>query len=165
MVADFGGGTTDFTARLIAERLASPLTDPGAINELLEGNAGSALLGGALLIVIFEGEGDAPELDLWRRLAAYGELRSRRIAELPPQKTALAKLAFVGLVAPHLVRTALRPTHRVLLPLAALAGGVLLLAADVLGRWLLAPQELPVGAVTAVLGGGYLLWLMHRRPL
>ena len=40
---------------------------------------------------------DAPELDLWRRLAAYGELRRRRIAKLPPHKAALAKLAFVGL--------------------------------------------------------------------
>ena len=51
-----------------------------------------------------------------------------------------------------------------LLPLSSLAGGVLLLAAaDVLARWLLAPQELPVGVLTAVLGGGYLLWLMHRR--
>jgi iron complex transport system permease protein len=39
---------------------------------------------------------------------------------------------------------------------------VLLLAADVLARWLVAPQELPVGVLTAVLGGGYLLWLMHR---
>jgi len=73
-------------------------------------------------------------------------------------------IAFIGLVAPHLVRSILRPTHRALLPLSALAGGALLLAADVLGRWLLAPQELPVGALTAVLGGGYLLWLMHRRP-
>ncbi|MFD0666234.1 FecCD family ABC transporter permease [Ramlibacter sp. MAHUQ-53] len=74
-------------------------------------------------------------------------------------------IAFIGLVAPHLVRSAVRPTHAWLLPLAALAGGALLVAADVLGRWLVAPQELPVGAVTAVLGGGYLLWLMHRRPL
>lgn len=74
-------------------------------------------------------------------------------------------IAFVGLVAPHLVRAAAQPTHRWLLPLAALAGGALLLAADVLARWLLAPQELPVGVLTAVLGGGYLLWLMHRRPL
>lgn len=73
-------------------------------------------------------------------------------------------IAFVGLVAPHLVRAAVRPTHRWLLPLAALAGGVLLLAADVMARWLIAPQELPVGVLTAVLGGGYLLWLMHRRP-
>lgn len=74
-------------------------------------------------------------------------------------------VAFVGLVAPHLVRMAARPTHRALLPLSALAGGALLLAADVASRWVLAPQELPVGVLTAVLGGGYLLWLMHRRPL
>ena len=74
-------------------------------------------------------------------------------------------IAFIGLVAPHLVRAAVKPTHRWLLPLAALAGGVLLLAADVVARWMLAPQELPVGVVTAVLGGGYLLWLMHRRPM
>lgn len=74
-------------------------------------------------------------------------------------------IAFIGLIAPHIVRAAVKPTHRWLLPLAALAGGVLLLAADVLARWLLAPQELPVGVLTAVLGGSYLLWLMHRRPL
>jgi iron complex transport system permease protein len=41
-------------------------------------------------------------------------------------------------------------------------GGALLLAADLLARGLLAPQELPVGVLTAVLGGGYLLWLMYR---
>jgi iron complex transport system permease protein len=74
-------------------------------------------------------------------------------------------IAFIGLVAPHLVRAAVQPTHRWLLPLAALAGGVLLLGADVLARGLLAPQELPVGVLTAVLGGGYLIWLMHRRPM
>ncbi len=73
-------------------------------------------------------------------------------------------IAFVGLVAPHLVRAATRPTHRWLLPLSALVGGVLLLGADVLARWALAPQELPVGVLTALLGGGYLLWRMHRRP-
>ena len=44
----------------------------------------------------------------------------------------------------------------------ALAGGALLLSADLLARALLAPRELPVGVVTAVLGGGYLLWLLHR---
>jgi iron complex transport system permease protein len=74
-------------------------------------------------------------------------------------------IAFIGLVAPHLVRAASKPTHRWLLPLSAIAGGVLLLGADVLARWLLAPQELPVGVLTAILGGGYLLWLMQRRPL
>ncbi len=72
-------------------------------------------------------------------------------------------IAFIGLVAPHLVKSFAKPTHRGLLPLSAVAGGLLLLAADVLARWVLAPQELPVGALTAVLGGVYLLWLMHRR--
>ena len=46
--------------------------------------------------------------------------------------------------------------------LSSLVGGVLLTAADILARGLIAPQELPVGVLTAVLGGGYLLWLMHR---
>jgi len=73
-------------------------------------------------------------------------------------------VAFIGLVAPHVARGLARPTHRWLLPLAALVGGVLLLAADVAARWLLAPREVPVGILTAVLGGGYLLWLMNRRP-
>ncbi|GAB3766845.1 iron ABC transporter permease [Ramlibacter monticola] len=73
-------------------------------------------------------------------------------------------VAFIGLMAPHLVRALAKPTHRWLLPLSGLAGGTLLLAADVLARWLLAPRELPVGVVTAVLGGGYLLALMQRRP-
>lgn len=72
-------------------------------------------------------------------------------------------IAFVGLAAPHLVRSLVRSTHRMFLLAAGLMGGALLLAADTLARWLLAPQELPVGVLTAVLGGGYLLWLMHRR--
>jgi len=74
-------------------------------------------------------------------------------------------IAFIGLVAPHMVRALCKPTHRWLLPLSAATGGLLLLAADVLARWLLAPREVPVGVLTAVLGGGYLLWLMHRRPV
>jgi iron complex transport system permease protein len=72
-------------------------------------------------------------------------------------------IAFVGLAAPHLVRSVLKTTHDRLILLASLAGAVLLLAADLLARGLLAPQELPVGVLTAVLGGSYLLWLM-RRP-
>lgn len=71
-------------------------------------------------------------------------------------------IAFVGLAAPHLVRSVTKTTHRRLIMLSSLMGGVLLMAADVLARALLAPQELPVGVLTAVLGGGYLLWLMHR---
>jgi iron complex transport system permease protein len=70
-------------------------------------------------------------------------------------------ISFVGLVAPHLVRSRVRTTHGPLLLLSALAGGLLLLAADILARWVMAPQELPVGVLTAVLGGGYLLWRMR----
>jgi iron complex transport system permease protein len=72
-------------------------------------------------------------------------------------------IAFVGLAAPHLVRSVVKTPHRHFIVLASLMGGALLLAADTLARWLIAPQELPVGVLTAVLGGGYLLWLMHRR--
>lgn len=72
-------------------------------------------------------------------------------------------IAFVGLAAPHLVRSIVKTTHGRLVVLSALMGGLLLMAADVLARWIIAPQELPVGVLTAVLGGSYLLWLMHRR--
>ena len=74
-------------------------------------------------------------------------------------------IAFVGLAAPHLVRSVCRTTHGHLIWLASLTGGVLLMAADTLARGLMAPQELPVGVLTAVLGGGYLLWLMNRSTL
>ena len=72
-------------------------------------------------------------------------------------------IAFVGLAAPHLVRSVVKTTHGRLIVLSSLMGAVLLVAADILARWLTAPQELPVGVLTAVLGGGYLLWLMHRH--
>ncbi len=72
-------------------------------------------------------------------------------------------IAFVGLAAPHLVRSVVKTTHGRSIMLSSLMGAVLLLAADILARWLIAPQELPVGVLTAVLGGGYLLWLMHRH--
>jgi iron complex transport system permease protein len=71
-------------------------------------------------------------------------------------------IAFVGLAAPHLVRAIVKTTHARLVVLSSLMGGTLLMAADILARGLLAPQELPVGVLTAVLGGGYLLWRMGR---
>ena len=72
-------------------------------------------------------------------------------------------VAFVGLAAPHLVRSVVKTSHGRLVFLSSLMGGALLMAADILARWVIAPQELPVGVLTAVLGGGYLLLLMHRR--
>ena len=72
-------------------------------------------------------------------------------------------VAFVGLVAPHLVRRLVVVRHGALLALSALAGGVLLLAADVAARSVVVPQELPVGVLTAVFGGAYLLVLLRQR--
>lgn len=72
-------------------------------------------------------------------------------------------IAFVGLCAPHLVRSMMQGLHRHLVVLASLVGGLLLATADVVARWVIAPQELPVGVLTAVLGGAYLLWLMQRQ--
>ena len=72
-------------------------------------------------------------------------------------------IAFVGLVAPHLVRRFAPAPHGFTLVASSAAGGTLLLMADVLARTLIAPQEVPVGVLTALLGGGYLIWLLHRR--
>ena len=71
-------------------------------------------------------------------------------------------VAFVGLAAPHLVRSLVQSKHNWGVVLSALMGGTLLLAADLLARIAITPQEMPVGVLTAVLGGGYLLWLMYR---
>ena len=74
-------------------------------------------------------------------------------------------IAFVGLAAPHLVRAIVTVRHAWLLPLASLMGALLLSCADLFARGLIAPQELPVGVLTAILGGGYLMWLMNRQGL
>ncbi|MEJ7137250.1 FecCD family ABC transporter permease [Amphibiibacter pelophylacis] len=72
-------------------------------------------------------------------------------------------VAFVGLVAPHLVRRNAPGPHAWLLLASAGVGATLLMGADVISRALIAPQELPVGVVTAVLGGAYLVWLLRQR--
>lgn len=72
-------------------------------------------------------------------------------------------IGFVGLAAPHVVRRVLPVTHRSLLLGSSLCGGALLLWADVVARSAWAPRELPVGLITALLGGSYLLVLLHRR--
>jgi iron complex transport system permease protein len=72
-------------------------------------------------------------------------------------------VAFVGLAAPHLVRRFAPAPHGFTALASAGAGGTLLLTADVLARSLMAPQEVPVGVLTALLGGSYLLWLLHHR--
>lgn len=72
-------------------------------------------------------------------------------------------IGFVGLVVPHLVRTLTGPDHRRVLPASALAGALLLVLADTAARGMATPAEVPVGLITALLGGPFFLWLLIRR--
>jgi len=72
-------------------------------------------------------------------------------------------IGFVGLVVPHLIRTRIGADHRVLMPCAFLGGGVLLAGCDAIGRVVIAPSEIPAGAVMAILGGPYLVWVLRQR--
>lgn len=73
-------------------------------------------------------------------------------------------IGFVGLIVPHAIRLAVGADHRILLPAAALAGGTLLVLADILARVVIAPRQLPVGVLTAMIGVPIFLWLLHRGP-
>lgn len=72
-------------------------------------------------------------------------------------------VAFIAIVVPHLVRLMVGVDHRVLLPSAALFGAAFLIGCDLIARTIIAPVELPVGIVTAIIGGPFFLWLLIRR--
>ena len=75
-------------------------------------------------------------------------------------------IGFIGLVVPHLIRLMAGPDHRILLPASALFGGVLLVVADMLARTIVAPSELPIGIVTALMGAPFfmsMLWQQRQR--
>ena len=72
-------------------------------------------------------------------------------------------VGFVGLIAPHIVRLLLGPSHRTLLPAAALFGGAFLVLADAMARVMVSPAELPIGVLTALVGGPFFLWLLASR--
>ncbi|TDR52942.1 iron complex transport system permease protein [Halomonas ventosae] len=76
--------------------------------------------------------------------------------------TTAGSIGFVGLVVPHLLRLALGNDQRLILPACALAGGTLLVLADTLARTIIAPEQLPVGVITALLGVPVFLYLLHR---
>jgi iron complex transport system permease protein len=76
---------------------------------------------------------------------------------------ACGPIAFLGLVVPHVARILTGPDHRWLIPCSALAGAVLLLTADVLGRIVVRPAELQTGIVLAVIGAPFFIALIRRR--
>ncbi|KJY81298.1 FecCD family ABC transporter permease [Vibrio nigripulchritudo] len=73
-------------------------------------------------------------------------------------------VGFIGLMVPHLVRPFSGMTHKLALPLVALWGAVMLTLGDIVSRTILSPQELPVGIVTAALGGVFVLYLVWKKP-
>lgn len=73
-------------------------------------------------------------------------------------------IGFVGLIIPHLLRLAVGPDHRLLVPAAALGGAAFLVVCDTAARTVLAGRELPVGAITALVGGPLFLFLLRRAP-
>lgn len=72
-------------------------------------------------------------------------------------------IGFIGIVVPHVLRMVIGPDHRFLLPASALLGGSLLIFADVLARTIVAPAELPIGIITAAVGGPFFLWILLRQ--
>ncbi|MGB0713718.1 MAG: FecCD family ABC transporter permease [Gammaproteobacteria bacterium] len=112
-------------------------------------------------------------------LLAQGELRASALGvPVPPLRmmvyvcaslltaaavTLAGSIGFVGLITPHLLRLTVGPDHRLLLPASLLAGGGLVILADTLARTLLAPRQLPVGVVTALVGVPIFLALLRRR--
>ena len=72
-------------------------------------------------------------------------------------------IGFIGIVVPHLVRLLVGADHRLVLPASALFGAAFLIGCDLIARTALAPLELPVGIVTAMIGGPFFLWLLVRN--
>jgi iron complex transport system permease protein len=72
-------------------------------------------------------------------------------------------IGFVGIIIPHLVRLMVGADHRLVLPASALFGAAFLIGCDVISRIALSPIELPVGVITALIGGPFFLWLLVRR--
>jgi iron complex transport system permease protein len=118
-------------------------------------------LGARQLNVLARGELQAAivglPVDSFRYLVFLGSSLATALAV-----TAVGVIGFVGLVVPHLIRIAVGSDHRVVVPASALAGGSLLVIADTLARTLLAPRQLPVGALTAIIGVPLFLLLMSR---
>lgn len=72
-------------------------------------------------------------------------------------------IGFVGIVVPHMLRLAIGPDHRYLLPTSALLGGCLLTTADMVARTIVAPAELPIGIIMSAIGGPFFLWLLLKN--
>jgi iron complex transport system permease protein len=155
----------------------------GGIQSWQIGGVGGATFTGIVQVLPFLAIGFALAIPTARRLnmLALGDDLARGLGE----NTAIARvmaaisaillcgaitaicgpIGFVGLVVPHLCRLLTGVDHRWLLPLSALTGAGLLLAADTLGRILVRPAELPVGILTALIGAPFFIWIVRRQRI
>ncbi|WP_405548075.1 FecCD family ABC transporter permease [Streptomyces phaeochromogenes] len=131
--------------------------------------AGAVLLGTAVLLgvsrplnLLLAGEEAAAALglDVHRFRTALFTLIALMIGTIVAVS---GQIGFVGLILPHVVRLLVGADHRRALPAAALLGAAFLIAADLAARTLMSPEEIPVGILTALVGGPFFLWLMRRK--
>ncbi len=144
LMGDFSQGV-DPTYALIGLAIIGLLTAPLArdLNVLIRGNDTAKALGVSVSIV---------------RIGVYFLASMATSVSV----TTAGSVGFVGLVIPHLTRMIVGNDQRVLLPTSMLAGGVFLVLADAVARILIAPQQLPVGVVTALIGVPVFLYLLNR---
>jgi iron complex transport system permease protein len=74
-------------------------------------------------------------------------------------------IGFVGLIVPHWIRLIIGPNHRLLIPVSALSGMLLMVVADTMARTVLSPIEIPIGIIMALVGAPFFLYLLRRRRL
>ncbi|WP_244816123.1 iron ABC transporter permease [Caballeronia sp. Lep1P3] len=146
LTGDLNGAATPWPAMIaLAVMLAVIVPAAPRLNVLLRGDATARALGvpvGRLRLRVY----------LAASLAAAAAV------------TTAGTIGFVGLVVPHLLRLAFGNDQRMLVPAAALAGGLAVMSADLAARTVIAPSQLPVGVVTALIGVPMFLWMLLRRP-
>lgn len=133
------------------------------------GLLGTLLVAGMILLLFAR---DLNALALGEEMAAHLGIEPRHLRKIllfaVTLLTAVAvavsgTIGFVGLIVPHMLRLIVGPDHRLLLPTSALGGAVLLTLCDAVARTVLAPAELPIGIITALLGAPFFLFLLRRR--
>jgi iron complex transport system permease protein len=144
LMGDLGGATTYVPALVaLAAAILVLLPSSRALNVMLRGPVVAQSLG-------------VPVARMRRTLFVIASVATALAV------TTAGTIGFVGLIVPHALRLAVGNDQRVLLPACALAGGALLVLADTLARTVIAPQQLPVGAVTAVIGAPVFIALLLR---
>jgi len=112
------------------------------------------------LLAVGQGWASAKGLDTRRSLRlgyAAGSILAGSVTAIT------GPIGFAGLIVPHALRMLIGPDHRILLPAAFLIGGAFLAICDTIGRTIFSPAELPVGVITALLGGPFFLWVLTSR--